>query len=409
MSSYNDKRPNSLTEDSIMRNSNTQSVVEPDQESSPLPSMNMVDSRDNGVLQSDSSAQDQSSDSAKVIPPNTVAAERQIPSEELLNLPSPNMIKWSSDERLLPTDTSTEEYSASASGASADQTLAPSTAVDRLKKNWFGGETNEQVNSSHTATAKSDRVNTNLEPPTLHVDIPRTEEGGLFHKVMVTLLTPHSGRPSVEPKARSFFATKPLVPPTDVESIRLSALNTDNLAQQMDPEKTDVIHVQTPVVGEPSLSPLAHHSNLMQRASFLSKAISMRQKEHGLHRTSMPPQDSEDHPKGDAQGTKERPQGVKGPGDLSHQQLPKAFSDPNVRSQLANLKEHRPYFLIAVTLIQTFYMFYSFIANYNMTGQLVETYPPGVVVLLGPSLGVRSVHFFRSVLTCIIYSRSCLN
>jgi len=67
-------------------------------------------------------------------------------------------------------------------------------------------------------------------------------------------------------------------------------------------------------------------------------------------------------------------------------QQPKALQDPNVRSQIINQKQHRPWFIWTVSLIQLGTLIASFFINYNMTGQWIQMEPVWNY-MIGPTSG----------------------
>jgi membrane associated rhomboid family serine protease len=67
-------------------------------------------------------------------------------------------------------------------------------------------------------------------------------------------------------------------------------------------------------------------------------------------------------------------------------QQPKALQDPNVRAQIINQKQHRPWFIWTVSLIQLGTLIASFFINYNITGSYIQTTPVWNY-MIGPTSG----------------------
>ncbi|KAJ3341845.1 hypothetical protein HDU93_003966 [Gonapodya sp. JEL0774] len=86
------------------------------------------------------------------------------------------------------------------------------------------------------------------------------------------------------------------------------------------------------------------------------------------------------------------------------QNLPKALNNPKVREQLAKLKQHRPYFMYAATLVQFAMVILSFAVNKDMTGEFIQT-QPSFNYMIGPAsgplirMGARFVPCIRTVPT----------
>jgi len=65
--------------------------------------------------------------------------------------------------------------------------------------------------------------------------------------------------------------------------------------------------------------------------------------------------------------------------------IPKALYDPEVRKQLEELKQHKPFFMYTVTIIQILLMIASLIVNLKYTGHLFDNMQNNI--MLGPNYG----------------------
>jgi len=75
--------------------------------------------------------------------------------------------------------------------------------------------------------------------------------------------------------------------------------------------------------------------------------------------------------------------------DKRKSKIPKALYDPEVRKQLEELKQHKPYFMYTVTVIQIILMVVVLIVNYRYTGHLFDNMQNNV--MLGPNYGVSII------------------
>lgn len=86
-----------------------------------------------------------------------------------------------------------------------------------------------------------------------------------------------------------------------------------------------------------------------------------------------------------SQGTRRKLERTKEKEENRKSKVPKALFDPEVRKQLEELKQHKPYFMYTITFIQIFMMFLSVLINYKYTGSLIENINTNVMI--GPSSG----------------------
>jgi len=68
-----------------------------------------------------------------------------------------------------------------------------------------------------------------------------------------------------------------------------------------------------------------------------------------------------------------------------NQKIPSCLYDPEVRKQLEQMKQHKPYFMYTMTAIQIFMMLVSIIKYYSVTGNMVA--PISENIMLGPDSG----------------------
>jgi len=78
--------------------------------------------------------------------------------------------------------------------------------------------------------------------------------------------------------------------------------------------------------------------------------------------------------------------------------IPKALYDPEVRKQLEELKQHKPFFMYTVTVIQILLMIICIIVNYTYTGHLFDNMKNNV--MLGPSAGTL-IHMGARYVPCM--------
>jgi len=78
--------------------------------------------------------------------------------------------------------------------------------------------------------------------------------------------------------------------------------------------------------------------------------------------------------------------------------VPKALYDPEVRKQLEELKQHRPFFMYTVTTLQIILMFVSFGVNYLYTGHIFDNYHNNIY--FGPNIGTL-IHMGARYVPCM--------
>jgi len=78
--------------------------------------------------------------------------------------------------------------------------------------------------------------------------------------------------------------------------------------------------------------------------------------------------------------------------------VPKALYDPEVRKQLEELKQHKPFFMYTVTILQIILMIVCFIVNIVYTGSLFDNMKNNV--MLGPSAGTL-IHMGARYVPCM--------
>jgi len=79
--------------------------------------------------------------------------------------------------------------------------------------------------------------------------------------------------------------------------------------------------------------------------------------------------------------------------------IPSVLYDPEVRKQLEQLKEHKPYFMYIATFLQIFFLLFTFYQNYTVTHRFIE--PISDNPMIGPSSGVSVnliIYFIKSKL-----------
>ncbi|OUM62982.1 hypothetical protein PIROE2DRAFT_69431 [Piromyces sp. E2] len=65
--------------------------------------------------------------------------------------------------------------------------------------------------------------------------------------------------------------------------------------------------------------------------------------------------------------------------------IPSVLYDPEVRKQLEQLKEHKPYFMYIMTFLQVFFLLITFYKNYTVTNKVFESVSSNPMI--GPSAG----------------------
>jgi len=84
--------------------------------------------------------------------------------------------------------------------------------------------------------------------------------------------------------------------------------------------------------------------------------------------------------------------------DKRKSKIPKALYDPEVRKQLEELKQHKPYFMYTVTVIQILLMIILLIVNFRYTGHLFDNMQNNV--MLGPNYGAL-IHMGARFVPCM--------
>jgi membrane associated rhomboid family serine protease len=78
--------------------------------------------------------------------------------------------------------------------------------------------------------------------------------------------------------------------------------------------------------------------------------------------------------------------------------VPKALYDPEVRKQLEELKQHKPFFMYTVTILQIISMIAAIIINYSYVGHPFDSFSNNI--MLGPNAGVL-IHMGARFVPCM--------